>query len=667
MKTKTQKSVLCSMLALMFAVGTVSVDVFSAKADENLPVVTEGADAVESVTELTPSDFANEANLLASTQGLLDTYGATQGFETQQPFPSDWGIRVGEIESGVFAGVNNSMELQANPGVFVASYLSTSKDISALTTYYVESEIKPIWRGDWGGVGIVIGKSVADDATKDAPIIAWISEGGNITITHSFNEWACAVGVTESVATIDVTMKLGAVVVDKMVSIYLNEEKVGEADLTALNFVPMVGVGLKNWNAQFSNVAIKTFGAEEELSPADFADAANLSVSTKGLVDTYGAIQGFETQQPFPSDWGIKVGEVQSGVFSGVNNLMVQQANPGAFVAAYLPTSKDVSNVTTYYVEADIMPIWRGDWGGLGIVVGRSTADDATNGSPIIAWISEGGHITITHSFNEWACAVGSTESGATIDVTMKLGVLVENKMVSVYLNGVKLGGADLSALTFVPTLGVALKNWNAEFSNVTFKTNETVETVAKYTITQISSGVEVGSIEYAYGEEVAIAPVEREGWKFMGWHLLPDLSDAVIETLPNTVGGNVTVYCEYIVENYTITYYDGTTELTDENLTKTYTYRDYVSLEAVEKEGYTFEGWYETADFSGEKVEAIPMKSEGDKVFYAKYTKIASETNTSETNTSSGCAGSIALSSAAMGTLALAGLALLLNKKKAD
>lgn len=136
MKTNTQKSVLCSMLALMFAVGTVSVNVFSAKADENLPVVTEDAVAVESTTELTPSDFANETNLLASTQGLLDTYGAIQGFEAQQPFPSDWGIRVGEIESGVFAGVNNSMELQANPGVFVASYLSTSKDISALTTYY---------------------------------------------------------------------------------------------------------------------------------------------------------------------------------------------------------------------------------------------------------------------------------------------------------------------------------------------------------------------------------------------------------------------------------------------------------------------------------------------------------------------------------------------------
>ena len=185
MKTKIKKSVLCTMLALMFAVGTVSVDVFSVKADENAPGATESVVDVESATELTPNDFADEANLLASTQGLLDTYGATQEFETQQPFPSDWGIRVGEIESGVFAGVNNSMELHANPGAFVASYLPTSKDISALTTYYVESEIKPIWRGNWGGVGIVIGKSVADDATKNAPIVVWVSESGNVTVTHA--------------------------------------------------------------------------------------------------------------------------------------------------------------------------------------------------------------------------------------------------------------------------------------------------------------------------------------------------------------------------------------------------------------------------------------------------------------------------------------------------
>ena len=151
MKTKIKKSVLCTMLALMFAVGTVSVDVFSVKADENAPGATESVVDVESATELTPNDFADEANLLASTQGLLDTYGAIQDFAAHQPFPSDWGLKVGEIESGVFAGVNNSMELHASDGAFVASYLPTSKDISALTTYYVESEIKPIWRGDWGG------------------------------------------------------------------------------------------------------------------------------------------------------------------------------------------------------------------------------------------------------------------------------------------------------------------------------------------------------------------------------------------------------------------------------------------------------------------------------------------------------------------------------------
>ena len=94
-----------------------------------------------------------------------------------------------------------------------------------MNVYEIGSMAEKLSTNTYPGRGIVIGKSVADDATKDAPIVAWVSEGGNVTITHSFNEWACAVGVTESVATINVTMKIGAVVADKMVSIYLNEEK----------------------------------------------------------------------------------------------------------------------------------------------------------------------------------------------------------------------------------------------------------------------------------------------------------------------------------------------------------------------------------------------------------------------------------------------------------
>ncbi len=50
---------------------------------------------------------------------------------------------------------------------------------------------------------------------------------------------------------------------------------------------------------------------------------------------------------------------------------------------------------------------------------------------------------------------------------------------------------------------------------------------------------------------------------------------------------------------------YDGTTEIV---------------IPAPYKEASTFDGWYETADFSGERVVSIPVGATGDKVLYAKW-----------------------------------------------
>ena len=50
---------------------------------------------------------------------------------------------------------------------------------------------------------------------------------------------------------------------------------------------------------------------------------------------------------------------------------------------------------------------------------------------------------------------------------------------------------------------------------------------------------------------------------------------------------------------------YDGTVE---------------VVIPAPFKEGFTFDGWYAAADFSGDKVTSIPVGATGDKAFYAKW-----------------------------------------------
>ena len=89
---------------------------------------------------------------------------------------------------------------------------------------------------------------------------------------------------------------------------------------------------------------------------------------------------------------------------------------------------------------------------------------------------------------------------------------------------------------------------------------------------------------------------------------------------------------------------------------------QQYVQLpgaEDMEKEGYTFEGWYTAADFSGNAVTAIEMGSTGDKVFYAKYTKVGG-------TSSGGCGGSVIGVSSVFALAALGAAAVMLKRKKA-
>ena len=53
------------------------------------------------------------------------------------------------------------------------------------------------------------------------------------------------------------------------------------------------------------------------------------------------------------------------------------------------------------------------------------------------------------------------------------------------------------------------------------------------------------------------------------------------------------------------------------------YAHKTGATLPAATKEGYNFDGWYTTADFSGAAVTAIPANSRGAKTFYAKYTYV--------------------------------------------
>lgn len=60
-----------------------------------------------------------------------------------------------------------------------------------------------------------------------------------------------------------------------------------------------------------------------------------------------------------------------------------------------------------------------------------------------------------------------------------------------------------------------------------------------------------------------------------------------------------------------------------DSGVKDTYTYSDEVilpDLTKINKDGYTFDGWYENSTLSGDKVDKIAVNTAGDKTFYAKW-----------------------------------------------
>lgn len=75
------------------------------------------------------------------------------------------------------------------------------------------------------------------------------------------------------------------------------------------------------------------------------------------------------------------------------------------------------------------------------------------------------------------------------------------------------------------------------------------------------------------------------------------------------------------------------------------YTVLQSVTLSDPVLEGYVFEGWYLTEDFSGEAVTQIPKGSFGDVTLYAKFAK------------EGGCKGGCASSAETTGTFVLCGV----------
>lgn len=133
------------------------------------------------------------------------------------------------------------------------------------------------------------------------------------------------------------------------------------------------------------------------------------------------------------------------------------------------------------------------------------------------------------------------------------------------------------------------------------------------YTVTFSTDGAETKQT-IAEGEKVS-KPTDptKTGYTFDGWY-----KDDTKFDFETTVTANLTLTAKWTLISYTITYVlpDG---VTNPNVTSYTIETDTITLQAVSREGYIFNGWFD-AETGGNKVESIVQGSTGAKTLYAQW-----------------------------------------------
>ena len=277
--------------------------------------------------------------------------------------------------------------------------------------------------------------------------------------------------------------------------------------------------------------------------------------------------------------------------------------------ATYTATFTETANqYTIEFVNADgtVLQSSEVSYGETPVYSGETPAKEAT--------------AQYTYSFAGWTPAIAAVTGNATYTATYTETV---NQYTITFDTA---GGSSIAPITQAygtavtapddPTrTGYSFVNWNPEIPATMPAEDITILarwTANEYTISfDTDGGSNVDAITQNYGT-VVTAPADptKTGYRFAGWD----------KTIPTTMPAeNITVTARWIAESYSIRYIlNGGTN--GEN-PGSYSYGTGVSgfADAV-KPGYSFVGWYENADFSGNPVTSVPANRTGDITLYAKF-----------------------------------------------
>lgn len=112
--------------------------------------------------------------------------------------------------------------------------------------------------------------------------------------------------------------------------------------------------------------------------------------------------------------------------------------------------------------------------------------------------------------------------------------------------------------------------------------------------------------------------PQSREGYDFGGWFKETSYMTKVTQIKKGSYG-DLTLYGKWI-KVYTLTYELNGGTKANSRTSYTSETETFALGEAEGREGFTFAGWFDNADFEGDAVTEIPQGSSGDKTFYAKW-----------------------------------------------
>lgn len=177
---------------------------------------------------------------------------------------------------------------------------------------------------------------------------------------------------------------------------------------------------------------------------------------------------------------------------------------------------------------------------------------------------------------------------------------------------------------------GYEFKGWylDSDFTKQITELNSTTITVdgeitlyAKfepkdYTVTYNISGSIVDAQTYKFGQQLDLLHIEKKGYELDGWYT--DTACTSVFEQQTMTNADITIYAKWKAVEYTVTYMDGTLQVEMQN--NKFTIENGLKLTDINKEGYTFNGWYKDANFNT-KITEIESGSVGDMTIFAKFT----------------------------------------------